>query len=75
MAELNKYKDKPKQVVIDGETVIEGSAAWEAFSCKWRYYRFLEALTRLFSSAIFLISFLSKLPKGNSMLCNSELFN
>ena len=45
MAEFNKYKDKPKQVVIDGETVVEGSAAWEAFSCKWRYYRFLEALT------------------------------
>ena len=46
MAEFNKYKDKPKQVVIDGVTVVEGSADWEAFSCKWRYYRFLEALTR-----------------------------
>ena len=46
MAELNKYKDKPKQVKIDGQRVVEGSAEWEAFSCKWRYYRFLEALTR-----------------------------
>ena len=46
IAEFNKYKDKPKQVVIDGVTVVEGSADWEAFSCKWRYYRFLEALTR-----------------------------
>ena len=31
---------------IDGVRVKIGSAEWEAFSCKWRYYRFLEALTR-----------------------------
>ena len=44
MAERNKYKDKPKELVIDGVTVVEGSAEWEAFSWKWRFYRFLEAL-------------------------------
>ncbi len=43
MAELNKYKDKPKQVKIDGERVFVGSAEWEAYSCKWRYFQFLEA--------------------------------
>ena len=42
MAEFNKYKDKPKQVFIYRVTVIEGSAEWEAFSWKWRFYRFLE---------------------------------
>ena len=43
MAERNKYKDKPRQVVIDGETVNVGSEQWEAYSCKWRYFQFLEA--------------------------------
>ena len=27
---------------IDGVRVKIGSAEWEAYSCKWRYYRFLE---------------------------------
>ena len=38
-----KHKHTTK---IDGVRVEIGSAKWEAFSCKWRYYRFLEALTR-----------------------------
>ena len=42
MAEANKYIDKPKQVVIDRERVVVGSAEWEAYSCKWRFYQFLE---------------------------------
>ncbi len=32
MAELNKYKDKPKQIKIDVERVFVGSAEWEAYS-------------------------------------------
>ena len=42
MAEANKYLDKPKQVIIDRERVVVGSAKWEAYSCKWRYFQFLE---------------------------------
>ena len=42
MAEANKYIDKPKQVVIDRERVVVGSAEWEAYSFKWRFYQFLE---------------------------------
>ena len=30
MAERNKYKDKPKEVVIDGVRVVEGSTDLEA---------------------------------------------
>ena len=38
-----KHKHTTK---IDGVRVEIGSAKWEAFSFKWRYYRFLEALIR-----------------------------
>ena len=42
MAELDKYKNKPKNIKIDGENVVVGSAQWEAYSCKKRYFNFLQ---------------------------------
>ena len=42
----DKYQTKAeaKKTVtkIDGNWVEVGSAEWEAYSCKWRYYQFLE---------------------------------
>ncbi len=39
----NKYAEKAKtpEIVIDGENVVVGSAKWEAYSCKKRYFSFL----------------------------------
>ena len=40
----HKEKVKHKQTTkIDGERVKIGSEKWEAYSCKWRYFQFLEA--------------------------------
>ena len=44
MVELDKYKNKPKNIKIDGENVVVVvvSAQWEAYSCMKRYFDFLE---------------------------------
>ncbi len=41
MSELNKYKDKPRQAVIEGERVVVGSAEWTAYWWKAKFMSFL----------------------------------
>lgn len=42
MVELDKYKNKTKNIKIDGENVVVVSAQWEAYYCMKRYFDFLE---------------------------------
>ena len=44
MSELNKYKDKPRQAVIEGERVVVGSAEYTAYWWKAKFMSFLEDL-------------------------------
>ena len=46
MVEAIKCLDKSEQVLIDRERVVVGSAKWEAYSCNWRYFQFLEDKTK-----------------------------